>query len=490
MTVARESTAASWADAFAPRAVPVLRASAAALARMAQRAEDIRPREVAAAVLRDPMLTLAVLRHLRTHHSRRMLEDITTVEHAIMMLGVRRFFDAFRELPVMEDALAAEPGARAGLLGVVCRARAAAIYAGMLAGLRADAVPDELAAAALLSDLAELLLWCYEPHHAADIATRMSAQPGLRSAAAQQEVLGFRLAELQLELARRWDLPPLIQSLMDESHAERARVRSVTLAVGLARHAQHGWRDAALPSDLEGIASLAAITAAEAESHVFDAALRVVIDRGRYGAGLPMAPLPPLPPRAEAGDTEASVAQVVPAGAYDRSREWLDRLARGERLPGQSRGGIVRDARHEQLAAVAALIDGITNGLGFALGLFISPVAGSWQKIYFAGDECAAPSSPPYADEQTIADLANGTPACSRCATPGLPQDAGQPRFLAWPVMHEGRLCAAAFALTPFAPDGVEAASCRRFRELGEAFDAALRSLPSPPHWIVASAEA
>jgi hypothetical protein len=45
-------------------------------------------------------------------------------------------------------------------------------------------------------------------------------------------------------------------NLMDPAQANTARVRNVTLAVNLARHAAQGWDNAALPDDYREIAAL------------------------------------------------------------------------------------------------------------------------------------------------------------------------------------------------------------------------------------------
>jgi HD-like signal output (HDOD) protein len=483
---AADPAVALQAEEFAARPVPVLRATVASLAGMAQREDAVKPREVARAVLRDPMLSLSALRYLRTHHSRRMLEDITTIEHAVLMLGMRRFLSAFNELPVVEEVLAGNPPALAGLMQVIGRARAAAIYAGALAALRADIAPDQVVAAALLNDLAEMLLWCFEPERAAAIAARLAAQPGLRSADAQRQVLGFRLIDLQLTLARRWDLPELFLSLMDDTQADKPRVRNVSLSVALARHTSHGWRNPALRSDLEGIARFLRSPVEEAAGHVFEAALRVIADRDWCGAGLPGAHLPPLPGPAllrEAAGTPEDLASV-----YEAAHAWLARLAR--RLPahGHPRGGLLRDARHEQLAAVAALMDGMTGGLGFAYGLFLVPdSAGTrWHARFVGGGDGGGQCETGLkADRQAMAAVAKAIATRSPVAHAGVPGD-GEDRLrglFAWPVTAGEGTCAVAVALEPVATACLEPECFDRFKELGAGFDAALRGVDEPPFW-------
>lgn len=154
------------------------------------------------------------------------------------------------------------------------RARHAALYALDWSVLRHDVNTDEVVIAALLHDLAEMLLWCFAPGQMLDIRDRMRSDPTLRSAAVRQEVLSFRIIELQLALASAWHLPKLLLSLMDESHAELPRTQCVALAVALARHSANGWYDAALPDDFAAIRGLLRISSGEVWGRVRHTALQ------------------------------------------------------------------------------------------------------------------------------------------------------------------------------------------------------------------------
>ena len=82
----------AWVSKLTAESIPVLPQSVERLAQLRAKAEYIRPRDISQAVLHDPMLTLSVLRFLRLQRTDRMLTDITTVEHAVMMMGVDPFF--------------------------------------------------------------------------------------------------------------------------------------------------------------------------------------------------------------------------------------------------------------------------------------------------------------------------------------------------------------------------------------------------------------
>jgi HD-like signal output (HDOD) protein len=178
-----------------------------------------------------------------------------------MMIGITPFFARFDKLPLVEDWLKDHPQALLGLLRVIARTRQASLFARDWAVLRHDLDVEEVTVAALLHDTAEILLWCFAPVLMLSIRSLLAENPGLRSAAAQQSVLGIRVTDLQLALARAWQLPQLLQTLMDGDHAEQPRVRNVIDAVNLARHAANGWNDPAIPDDLAEIGKLLGISA-------------------------------------------------------------------------------------------------------------------------------------------------------------------------------------------------------------------------------------
>ena len=150
------------------------------------------------------------------------------------------------------------------------RARCAALYAVDWARFRFDVNPEEVMVAALLHDLAEFTLWCEAPELALEMRNRQQRDRTLRSEAAQLRVLGFRLHDLQLELVRFWDLPELLHTLLDESHATSPRVVNVALATALARHAANGWDDRALPHDYRALAHFLKLPQRALEQRVLD----------------------------------------------------------------------------------------------------------------------------------------------------------------------------------------------------------------------------
>lgn len=243
----------AWVQALGAVEIPVLARTVEELARLRENEERIIPRDIARVLLHDPMFTLRVLRYLQAHRRAAQTSDITTIEHALMMLGIAPFFAHFGELPAVESTLGGRPSALEGLMHVVNRAHHAALYAHDWANLRYDRRADEVAIAALLHDLAEMLMWCFAPELSLQIAALLRADSSLRSSDAQSRVLGFKFAGLQATLIAEWQLAPLLQSLMNEAQSTQARVMNVALAVNLARHSDRGWTNPALPDDYAAV---------------------------------------------------------------------------------------------------------------------------------------------------------------------------------------------------------------------------------------------
>jgi HD-like signal output (HDOD) protein len=246
----------TWVVYFSHIQPPVLRHTVNELERLRENAEHVNGRVLSSVILQDPMMTLRVLAYIESHRRKSQNADITTIERALMMIGIDPFFREFEYLPLVEDSLKPYPQALLGLLKVIARARRASHWAREWAVLRHDLDVDEITVATLLHDIAEVLMWCFAPQLALQVRDRQVKDRTLRSATVQQEVYNIQLHPLQLALVKVWHLPQLLATLMDRTSAMHPRVRNVTLAVDLARHAANGWDDAALPDDFAAIEDL------------------------------------------------------------------------------------------------------------------------------------------------------------------------------------------------------------------------------------------
>ncbi|MDX9993862.1 MAG: HDOD domain-containing protein [Rhodocyclaceae bacterium] len=246
----------AWVAHFGTTDIPVLRHTMLQLAELRANAHKSNARVISSVILHDPMMTLRMLAYIEAKRSKSRKTDITTIERALMMIGMEPFFNDFQNLPLVEDHLKAHPRALLGLLKVINRARKATHWARDWAIYRHDLDVDEISVATLLYDFPEILMWCFAPTLALQVLERQKSDRTLRSVAVQTDVYNVPLYQIKASLAQAWHLPPLLITLMDQQNAEHPRVRNVKLAVDLARHSANSWADAAIPDDLKAISEL------------------------------------------------------------------------------------------------------------------------------------------------------------------------------------------------------------------------------------------
>lgn len=246
----------TWVALLGKAEMPILRQTARKLEEARQNIDQVSGRDITAIVLQDPLMAVRVLAYIQPFRGKHLRSDITTIANAVMMLGIEPFFRKFESPTTIETVLKGEPQALLGVLQVIRRVQRASHYAHDWAFERHDMNIEEVALAALLHDLSEILLWCFAPKLAIEIRDRLQADKTARSVTIQKQVLGFPLFDLQLALCKAWHLPELLNTLMDDANAHLPRVQNVILAVNLARHSINDWGNAALPDDFAAIEKL------------------------------------------------------------------------------------------------------------------------------------------------------------------------------------------------------------------------------------------
>jgi HD-like signal output (HDOD) protein len=245
-----------WTQHFRDAEIPVLAGTALTLEELRANEDAVDANLIGEAVAGDPLMTLKIMAHVARHRPSRLITDVETVTGAVVVMGISPFFRAFGPQRTIEEHLADMPEALDGLRAVLQRAERAARFALGFAVHRMDPDAAVVHQAALLHDLAEMLLWCHAPALALQIRDRQRADPALRSNTVQRELLNIELPDLQQALMKAWRLPELLIRITDDRHVEHPSVRSVVLAVRLARHTARGWDNAAVPDDLRDIGAL------------------------------------------------------------------------------------------------------------------------------------------------------------------------------------------------------------------------------------------
>ncbi len=244
-----------WVKALLDRPLPILRKSREEMAKLARQELKVNNDAIAALAYHDPLLTCAILQRVNRTPRRGLASEVTTVDHAVMMLGVAPFFDWVQTLPLLEEQVPADERVWRGLRQGMARAYLAASQAFDWAVLRNDAKADEVFIAALLDTLPELCLWLVAPADMRAIRRIMQRQQ-LDFAQAFAQYTDYSLQDFALLLLQALRLPELYLDFCNGKNAARSRGIEVTYASALARKAERGWWDESWPALVEQIADV------------------------------------------------------------------------------------------------------------------------------------------------------------------------------------------------------------------------------------------
>ena len=232
-----------WAAYLSSRKLPCMPRSKIRLLELeAAQGERLAARELADIAAADPFLCIHLLREAESNRAQRLGHETTSPLGAVMQLGSDNVHKLLLDSAATDEF-------NPGLAECEARAHLASRLALRWGSARADISPDEIAMAALLSEIGELLLWSFaEELPLAALASLHSGQSP-RSLQAQVDTCGFRFKDLTLKCAQIWHLPPLLTQLIRGIDNTRANLSR--LCTDTARHlATGGPDDPALPSDI------------------------------------------------------------------------------------------------------------------------------------------------------------------------------------------------------------------------------------------------
>jgi HD-like signal output (HDOD) protein len=293
--------------------IPVMRRTISELGKLGKKIDQVTPGEIAEVVLHDPLMTLKILRLVNNLSRSRLSNEITTVEHAVMMMGVGPCFNRLQHLQAIEEVIGVDK-ALPELMKAFSRARFSGWLARDCAIFRADMKSEEVYIGAQLYDFGWMVLWAYDPELMQKIQEH-ARRNGVGLDQVAGELLGFEIRDFQFALAETWKLPELMQAFMHSESASKPRVLGVIMAASIARHAESGWYATGLQADYEVIANLLHIPFDEAVAMVHHNA--VVVARHWQWYGVPPAAtwLPMLPGEWPMEAVEEEMASTEEAAA-------------------------------------------------------------------------------------------------------------------------------------------------------------------------------
>lgn len=200
--------------------------------------EDSSASAMAQIILQDASMTARVLRLANSTFYNPNGQPISTVSRSLVILGIDVVRSICLSLTVIDALL--QGGVRERAIQHMVRAFHAAVQARSLAIEGRDRFPEEVFIATLLLHLGDMAFWCFagELGKEADAALKQ----GLKLSEVEDEIIGFRLKQLTLGLARFWQLNGLLLDALQGKSTRRGRVQWVELGDRIAATAEaKGW---------------------------------------------------------------------------------------------------------------------------------------------------------------------------------------------------------------------------------------------------------
>lgn len=210
-----------WVEYLRDKELPILPATRATLEALQAAPDEVREslsaRNLVDIVYADPYLALKLLRRAEERRTRQLGHDTTTPLAAVLQTGYDELQEIVASSRLSVDGL---PGCHA------CERRAvlAGVLARSWATQRVDVIPDEVAMAALLAEIGELLLWHFAPEMTDKEVAIYQWNERYWALQHRPSDMDFTFRQLTMALAESWGLPHLIIMLIKGTDTPRANL--------------------------------------------------------------------------------------------------------------------------------------------------------------------------------------------------------------------------------------------------------------------------
>jgi len=283
-----------WVQQLNIESLPILRRSRQVLTDLARDIDTITPDQIAAQVYHDPFLVSNLLRRVTKVPRRGLSGEVTTVDHAVMMLGMTPFFNWTKSLPVLEDVMRAHPPHLLSASRAMSRIYHAAYQSWEWAAQRKDINADEVFAETLLSNCLAWAGWLKLPEEMQQVERLMRRQQ-LDFAAAFAKHSDYSLDDVQTALAKAWKLPEFFTEF---SHGRNTvRAEGVKLALLLSEAAEYGWWQPRVMELIEEVSGWLHLPVEQVTARIYQNAIHAARHSvGWYPGATPVAALLPMLP--------------------------------------------------------------------------------------------------------------------------------------------------------------------------------------------------
>ena len=227
----------AWVKSLSERGMPIFARTARDISGVAA-SDESSAAELARVILHDASMTARMLRVANSPYYNPAKNSISTVSRAVVMLG----FDVVRSIclsiAVVETLLKGPQRER--LLEEMARSFHAAAQARAFAQKHKDPAPEEVFIATLLCNLGQMAFWTFAGEQGDKLSAALQ-QPGVAVEKIEEQVLGFKLRQLTLGIAREWKLGDLLTDTLEGKHKENPRISNILIGHELARNLEQGW---------------------------------------------------------------------------------------------------------------------------------------------------------------------------------------------------------------------------------------------------------
>lgn len=254
--------------------------------------------KLASVILRDQAMTTKILRLANSAYFNASRQGVSTISRAIVVLGFDVVADMAVGLALIDGLL--KGGVRERVTEEMARCFFAATLARGLARMRGEGRAEEVFIAALLSRVGEMAFWCFGAEQAEALSGQLPSEADDAAVeSVQQAVLGFRLRQLSVQLAREWHLGTLLQDALDPAGRPPPLVESIRHGHAIARAVTSGWDSGAMRAALANTATFVRVPAEELNQEIMRMSREAADLAADYGAR-DAARAIPVPAQAEA----------------------------------------------------------------------------------------------------------------------------------------------------------------------------------------------
>jgi len=291
--VSDENNLEEWVRILTHTAFPMLEPTARDIAEALKDNENVSMDRFCDSMLHDPGALLTMLRKANGMPRGRLSSEVTTLESAVMLMGVNKVKDLLGRMKPL--ALPAESDVSRRYMDVVSRAFHGAYQAYDWAVQSADMMPKESFVAAFMHEIGELALLLHGGDEIGRIHELMTTED-MPADEAQYIVLGFSLEQLSYRLAVRWKLPELVTDSLSAEQASNPRVYGIMLACQLAGYvSESGWYTEKVQRCMEHIADHLDSSYSNTVEMIHANAVSAARESSWYGAMPAAALLPRIP---------------------------------------------------------------------------------------------------------------------------------------------------------------------------------------------------